>query len=105
MYSKDYQDNGDPRQSLTYGMFKYCLNQLTRVDGPLAIKHTLYSRKGEPYSIAGYTLRFVPGTRPFHLKYANLPPERDDVARYDSLQDGIDPCHQAYASFQGHLLV
>jgi FkbM family methyltransferase len=87
MYSKDYQDNGNPRrQSLTHGMFKYWLNQLMRIDGPLAIKRVLYSRKGEPYSIAGYTLRFVPGTRPFHLKCANLPPERDDVARYDSLQ-------------------
>jgi FkbM family methyltransferase len=60
------------------------LQQLLRVDGPLAIKRAIYGRRGEPYSIGAHRLRFVPGTRPFRLKYATS--ENDWVARYDALQ-------------------
>lgn len=49
----------------------------------LAIKRLLYGRRGEPYAVAGTTLRFVPGTRPVQLKYRNSP---NGVARYDALQ-------------------
>lgn len=38
---------------------------------------------GEPYEIDGQTLRFVPGTRPIRLKYADSP---NWINRYDALQ-------------------
>jgi FkbM family methyltransferase len=49
----------------------------------LAIKRILFSRDGEPYTIAGTTLHFVPGTRPVHPKYRNSP---NGVTRYDAMQ-------------------
>jgi FkbM family methyltransferase len=49
----------------------------------LAAKHLLYSRRGEPYRIAGHTLRYVPGTRPIRLRYINSP---NGINRYDALQ-------------------
>ncbi|MEJ8572827.1 FkbM family methyltransferase [Microbaculum marinum] len=47
------------------------------------MKKLLYGRRGEPYEIAGTTLRFVPGTRPIKQKYRTSP---NSVARYDALQ-------------------
>lgn len=48
----------------------------------IAAKRLVYWR-GEPYQIDGRTLRFVPGTRPIRLKYAN---SENRVNRYDALQ-------------------
>lgn len=48
----------------------------------MAAKRLIYWR-GEPYRIDGRTLRFVPGTRPIRLSYAN---SENWVNRYDSLQ-------------------
>lgn len=72
--------------------------QILKVDGPIAIKRLIYGLQGEPYSIAGHRLRFVPGTRPFRLKYADA--TNDDVARYDARQqlfmvDHLKPGHRA----------
>lgn len=55
-----------------------------RHQAALASKRFLYGKRGEPYSIRGHTLRYIPGTRPTKLKYANS--ENDLVARYDALQ-------------------
>lgn len=49
----------------------------------LALKQLLYGRRGEPFRIAGTTLRFVPGTRPILPKYRN---SANDISRYDALQ-------------------
>lgn len=51
-----------------------------------AAKQLFYGARGEPYRIGGHTLRFVPGTRPTRLKYANA---EDWVARYDALELGV----------------
>lgn len=48
------------------------------------VKHLLYGDKGEPYHIAGHTLRYTPGSRPVRLKYATK--ATDGVARYDALE-------------------
>ena len=50
----------------------------------LATKRALYSSRGEPYKIAGHTLRYLPGTRPVRLKYANQ--STDWVSMYDALE-------------------
>lgn len=47
------------------------------------LKQLLYSRRGEPYRIEGYTLRYFPGTRPVRLRYTR---SQNDVVRYDALQ-------------------
>lgn len=44
-------------------------------------KSVVYGAHGEPYRFAGQTLRFVPGTRPIRLKYANSP---NVVNRHDA---------------------
>jgi FkbM family methyltransferase len=49
----------------------------------LAMKRIFYGRRGEPYSFASQRLRFVPGTRPIRLRYAN---SNNWVNRYDALQ-------------------
>lgn len=65
-----------------------------RHDFVLALKRVLYSRRGEPtlrchedaihtYRIDGWTLRYLPGTRPVRLRYAR---SQNGVARYDALQ-------------------
>lgn len=48
-----------------------------------AAKNAFYGARGEPYGIAGHSFRFVPGTRPTKLKYAN---SDNWVARYDALE-------------------
>ena len=48
----------------------------------LAAKKAFYGRRGEPYRIAGLSLRYVPGTRPVRLRYLHSP----TGARYDALQ-------------------
>jgi FkbM family methyltransferase len=53
------------------------------VNAALAAKQLLYGEKGEPYRIAGQTLRFLPGTRPVRLKYAT---GAEGVSRYDALE-------------------
>jgi tRNA A58 N-methylase Trm61 len=50
----------------------------------LSIKRIFYVGRGEPYTIQGHRLRYVPGTRPTRLKYARS--KTDVVARYDALQ-------------------
>jgi FkbM family methyltransferase len=47
------------------------------------IKRIVYSRRGEPYEVAGKVLRFAPGTRPVRLRYAA---SSNGVNRYDALQ-------------------
>src|SRR5712692_6353081 len=37
----------------------------------LLAKQVIYGKRGEPYRISGQTLRFVPGTRPVRMHYAN----------------------------------
>jgi FkbM family methyltransferase len=49
----------------------------------LAIKRLLYGRSGEPYRIAGHTLRYVPGSRPVRPSYAS---SNNANVRYDALQ-------------------
>lgn len=49
----------------------------------LALKRAYYGDRGEPFRIAGQTLRFDPGTRPTRLRYATSP---NAVNRYDALQ-------------------
>lgn len=49
----------------------------------VAAKRLVYGKRGEPYAIAGQTLRFVPGTRPTRLKYATA---EEWVSRYDALE-------------------
>ncbi|HEY1427670.1 MAG TPA: FkbM family methyltransferase [Caulobacteraceae bacterium] len=49
----------------------------------LALKRAYYGSRGEPFRIAGQTLRFVPGSRPTRLRYANSP---NRVNRFDALQ-------------------
>lgn len=49
----------------------------------LALKCAYYRDRGEPFRVAGQTLRFVPGTRPTRLKYAS---SVNLVNRYDALQ-------------------
>lgn len=46
-------------------------------------KKLLYGRRGEPYEIAGHRLRYIPGSRPVRLRYAN---SAEWVARYDALE-------------------
>src|SRR5215469_4162539 len=49
----------------------------------LRVKRLLYSKRGEPYRVAGRTLRYVPGTRPVRTRYAH---SRSSNVRYDALQ-------------------
>jgi FkbM family methyltransferase len=49
----------------------------------LGLKRSLYAKRGEPYRIAGRTLRYLPGTRPVRTRYAR---SRNSNARYDALQ-------------------
>jgi len=49
----------------------------------LQVKRLLYGNRGEPYRIKGHTLRYLPGTRPVHLRYIH---SRNGVVRYDALQ-------------------
>jgi FkbM family methyltransferase len=49
----------------------------------LGAKKCLFFRRGEPYQIAGRTLRFIPGTRPVRLRYQR---SRNGVNRHDALQ-------------------
>jgi|SRR6185437_10088615 len=49
----------------------------------LAVKRACYGSRGEPFRIAGHTLRFMPGTRPTRLRYADSP---NRVNRFDALQ-------------------
>jgi FkbM family methyltransferase len=49
----------------------------------LGLKRALYGARGEPYRIAGHTLRYLPGTRPVRMRYVN---SRSSNARYDALQ-------------------
>jgi len=49
----------------------------------LGLKRAFYGGRGEPYSIGGHTLRYLPGTRPVRLRYSRSP---NSVARYDALQ-------------------
>jgi len=49
----------------------------------LTLKNFMYGRRGEPYVVAGRTLRYLPGTRPTRIRYASA---RDDNTRYDALQ-------------------
>jgi FkbM family methyltransferase len=49
----------------------------------LGLKRALYRARGEPYRIDGYTLRYLPGTRPVRMRYAQ---SRNSSARYDALQ-------------------
>ena len=46
-------------------------------------KKLIYGNRGEPYRIAGRTLRYLPGTRPVRLEYLDSP---NDNVRYDALQ-------------------
>lgn len=48
-----------------------------------SLKSLVYARRGEPYTINGRTLRYVPGTRPVRLRYLN---SDNRNARYDALQ-------------------
>ena len=49
----------------------------------LALKRIFYVGRGEPYTIQGHRLRYIPGTRPIRLKYAS---STNLVNRYDALQ-------------------
>jgi FkbM family methyltransferase len=49
----------------------------------LGLKWALYGARGEPYRIAGQTLRYLPGTRPVRTRYADSP---NSNVRYDALQ-------------------
>jgi len=49
----------------------------------LTVKRIVYGRRGEPYRVAGRTLRYVPGSRPVRLSYANA---ANLISRYDALQ-------------------
>ncbi len=49
----------------------------------LAMKRLIYGRRGEPYRIAGRTLRYLPGTRPVRVEYCD---SSNDNVRYDALQ-------------------
>jgi FkbM family methyltransferase len=49
----------------------------------LGLKQFLYGARGEPYRIAGQTLRYLPGTRPVRTCYAESP---NSNVRYDALQ-------------------
>jgi FkbM family methyltransferase len=49
----------------------------------LALKEIIYRRRGEPYAVGRYTLRYAPGTRPVRLRYKG---SDNDVVRYDALQ-------------------
>ena len=47
------------------------------------IKSLIYARSGEPYTINGHTLRYMPGTRPVRLHYIN---STNRNTLYDALQ-------------------
>jgi len=47
------------------------------------IKRVLYGSRGEPYSVRGVKLRFLPGTRPIRQRYVH---SKDPVNRYDAMQ-------------------
>jgi FkbM family methyltransferase len=49
----------------------------------LGLKRFLYGGRGEPYRIAGQTLRFLPGTRPVRTRYSK---SSNSNVRYDALQ-------------------
>jgi FkbM family methyltransferase len=49
----------------------------------LGLKRALYGARGEPYRIDGHTLRYLPGTRPVRMRYAQ---SKCSNARYDALQ-------------------
>jgi FkbM family methyltransferase len=49
----------------------------------LGLKRAVYGARGEPYRIAGHTLRYLPGTRPVRMRYVN---SKCSNARYDALQ-------------------
>src|SRR5690348_754120 len=49
----------------------------------LAAKRGFFAGRGEPYQVAGKTLRFVPGSRPVRLRYQTA---ENSVNRYDALQ-------------------
>lgn len=49
----------------------------------LRVKRLFYGGRGEPYRIKGRTLRYLPGTRPVRMSYAN---SSNSVARFDALQ-------------------
>lgn len=50
----------------------------------LFAKKVIYGRFGEPYSLAGRSLRYIPGTRPVRLTHSTN--NGDDNARYDALR-------------------
>jgi FkbM family methyltransferase len=49
----------------------------------LAVKRAIYGRRGEPFDVAGATIRYVPGTRPVRPRYAS---SADVNVRHDALQ-------------------
>jgi hypothetical protein len=60
------------------------MNDKIHHQAALSFKRIFYFGRGEPYTIQGHRLRYVPGTRPTRLKYAWS--KTDLVARYDALQ-------------------
>lgn len=56
---------------------------MNRHEAVPGLKRFLYGRRGEPYSFAGQTLRYLPGTRPVRPKYMN---SSNSINRYDALQ-------------------
>ena len=49
----------------------------------LGAKRLIYRKHGDPYVIAGHSLRYLPGTRPVRLGYAM---SSNDNNRNDALQ-------------------
>ena len=55
----------------------------------LALKRFIWGKRGEPYVIPDRAhLRYLPGTRPVRMSYAN---SSNDNNRYDALQFGCWP--------------
>lgn len=59
------------------------MHATSRHEIALTVKRLVYGRHGEPYRIAGHTLRYLPGTRPVRLRHLH---SKNGVARYDALQ-------------------
>ncbi|HYC37541.1 MAG TPA: hypothetical protein VEC19_14035 [Usitatibacter sp.] len=49
----------------------------------LAAKRLAYGRRGEPYRIAGRTLRYAPATRPIRTRYAASSNDADGALTSD----------------------
>ena len=71
----------------------------------LGLERALYGRRGEPYRIAGHTLRYMPGTRPVRPRYIHF---ADDalraMTRFRSSYSALASSKETLPSILAHIM-